>query len=637
MKLEKCPICTEKMKEQNGRMVCPQCGYYQIIDSSKSAPLSGQPRTGSQAGSGQQPRPQTGPVPTVYPQRNITVSSGKSTGGGGSAGIIAGVAALVVICFTFLFVAFFAASSINNGNSSPAASEINEKELETVSESPVLPQSESFQTLVAQIFEKEFEEITPEELRKVEGLDFYYDEDNKKCISCYLDDGTEHHYFLNEDLYMDFADLSCFPGVLHLSLEYGYLEPEDLKGMESLVSIASEMTPAELADAVLYPQNIESIQIYSTIFASSCDGVENFPNLKYFYIDSSNLTDISALSNAPALEQLSLTDCDSLTDYAPLYDLTKLQYLSIDSSALKDIGFVRNMPQLCWLSIEGADELISIEPLEACRETLTSLFLEDTWALHDLKTVESLSNLTQLELYLSSYEDTLPSFAAMEQLDYLRLYGAHDLSPVAAAGALTYLSLENCNCEDLSFLSELQNLTSLDLCDMSGYYVSFDPVLALPNLCVLDISDSTAYVDATPLLGIPTLEELYMSECNIGFQTDAVPANENLLLLDMNDVSLYPIGTGYGALQDEEEISLAQHTDIFAGFPNLQCLRLSSAQLDDLSFVVDDGLSRLQMLDITDNYVTDLSPLAELSELWYVKCPDNPIAETAGLDDILVR
>ncbi len=142
-----------------------------------------------------------------------------------------------------------------------------------------------------------------------------------------------------------------------------------------------------------------------------------------------------------------------------------------------------------------------------------------------MNVVENLTNLTQLELYLTSHEDTLPSFAAMEQLEYLRLYGAHDLNAIADAKTLTYLSLENCNCENLSFLSELQNLVSLDLCDMSGYYVSFDPILDLPNLSVLDISDSTAYVDATPLLGIPTLEELYMSDCNIGFQIDAVPAN----------------------------------------------------------------------------------------------------------------
>ena len=119
MKLEKCPVCTAKMKEQNGRMICPQCGYYQIIDTSNPAPLSGQPTIPGQTGSpypssaqsqtgsgqtgsfnrptgqptgagqtgsfnrptGQQARPQTGPAPTVYPQRNITVSARRGGGG----------------------------------------------------------------------------------------------------------------------------------------------------------------------------------------------------------------------------------------------------------------------------------------------------------------------------------------------------------------------------------------------------------------------------------------------------------------------------------------------------------------------------------------------------------------------------
>ena len=199
MKLEKCPVCTAKMKEQNGRMICPQCGYYQIIDTSNPAPLSGQPTIPGQTGSpypssaqsqtgsgqtgsfnrptgqptgagqtgsfnrptGQQARPQTGPAPTVYPQRNITVSARRG-GGGVSVGIIAGVATLVIISFAFLFIAFLAVSSINDVNSSPTASQIYEEESENIVENPSVPQSESFQTLVSQIFEKDFEEITPE-------------------------------------------------------------------------------------------------------------------------------------------------------------------------------------------------------------------------------------------------------------------------------------------------------------------------------------------------------------------------------------------------------------------------------------------------------------------------------------------
>jgi len=685
MKLEKCPVCTAKMKEQNGRMVCPQCGYYQIIDNasasarisdtartgqqsdntshssgrqSGSIPYSGQQSTNSQYrpsgtpnGSsyrtsasqqtnhtaGSQAGPRTGPNPTIYPQRNITVSSTKNYGSSVSAPVITGVVIVICIVLIIFVSAVLSIISFNKKtDSTTAISDIAEEKAQNVDIVSSVPQSESFQVLVSQVLEMDFDDITPQDLAKITEIDFYYDTDDRKCISCYLTDGTEHDYFLNEELYMDLEDLSCFTGVEHLTIEFGYLKPENLRGMESLVSIASEMTPSELAAAVPNPQNMEAIQVYSTIFANSCDGIENFPNLKRFYIEGSSLTDISALSDVPGLQHLSLTDCNSLTDFAPLYDLTKLQSLDIDSSSLKDIGFVQNMPDLSWLSIHNTDDLLSIDPLEACNESLTALFLENTWGLHDFHIVEQLTKLEQLELYLT-YEDTLPSFAGMEQLEILRLYGAYDLHTVAEAKNLTYLSLEGCNCEDLSFLAQLQNLTNLDLADMSGYYVSFDPVLALPKLEVLDISGSTAYADATPLLGIPTLKELYMNECNIGFRPDAVPYNEGLLLLDMNDVSLYPIGEGYGSLQDEDEIALSQHTELFANFPNLCYLYLSSSQLDDLSFITEGGLSSLQMLDITDNYVVDLSPLAQLEDLWYVKCPDNPIAETAGLDDILVR
>ena len=66
-------------------------------------------------------------------------------------------------------------------------------------------------------------------------------------------------------------------------------------------------------------------------------------------------------------------------------------------------------------------------------------------------------------------------------------------------------------------------------------------------------------------------------------------------------------------------------------------LRLQGQELDNLSFVEENALTHLQILDIEDNYVLDLSPLAGLTELQYVYCGNNPIADTAGLDDILVR
>ncbi len=49
MKLEKCPICSTRMREQDGRMICQNCGYYQIIDKDASAPIPAQPLPQRQA------------------------------------------------------------------------------------------------------------------------------------------------------------------------------------------------------------------------------------------------------------------------------------------------------------------------------------------------------------------------------------------------------------------------------------------------------------------------------------------------------------------------------------------------------------------------------------------------------------
>lgn len=635
MKLEKCPICSTRMREQDGRMVCQNCGYYQIIDR-EAASLSTNPSSSpwqQPAGPPFNPaQPSISHTDTLPNQRGITVSASPHNNSIRPAAIIGWV--VFAIAFVLLIAAAFLLHDSGEETVSTAPMETEEESYDTPAAEYILPQSESFQMLVSQIFDKDFSEITQADLNRITELDFYYDPDNRKCITCYLDDETSLNYFLNEALYMDMADLSCFKGVSWLSLEYGYLNPGDLKGMDSLTSIASDMTLDELYEAVPDPRNIEYIQIYSTIFVDSCDGIEQFPNLIHFSADCMDMEDISALSSLPELKGVVLTDCDRLTDFSPLYDLTQLQILSIESSSLKDIGFVKNMPELYHLSISDADELMSIEPLASCSDSLTELYLEGTWKLDDFSVIESLTNLTELELTLS-YEKSLPSFAALPDLQYLAVYGAGDLSRIGDAQNLYYLSLENCNCEDLSFMENLQGLVYLDLYDMSGYYVDLEPVTKLPGLLGLDISHSTAYTDVAYLLSIPTLEEFYMEDCRIGFSPEALTPNENLAILNMNEVTLSRLSASR-TLQ-EEEMPLSEHMDIFANFPNLQQLYLKGNEVEDLSFITEYGLTGLELLDITDNYVVDLTPLADLPGLSFVLCEDNPIADTAGLDDILIR
>ena len=643
MNMKTCPICTTKLKKQDGRMICPSCGYHA---SSNNAEVS---TTTSSQTSSDQPKmtTQTRPVytPPTQPQVGKTVqvstvkASKKTTHLGLAIATFMGLTFFVIMMLAIYTLREFTDSSVSSVSSIFSdEDETYEYDTESIEVADSLPESEFFQILVARIFDKDVAEITTDDLDKITQLHFYYDDDNRKGIYVVLDDGDMRNFYASDELYADYGDLSCFKKVTQLTLEYGYPSTGDLSGMESLTSIASDMTLSELADAVPYPENITSVEVFSTIFMSSMDGVEAFPNLTSLTADCMDLEDISALSNATQLTRLTITDCDWLEDFSPLYDLTNLQALSIESSALKDIGFVKNMPELSYLSISDAEALRSIDALESCADTLHYLYLEDTWDLENKDVLEKLPNLEELQFSVS-YDEALPSFAHMENLTYLSIYGADDLTPIADAKNLLSLSLESCDCEDLSFLSELDSLDSLYLSYMSGYFVSLDPIAELPSLRWLEIRDSSAYANVEKLMGIPTLDGFYLEDCSIGLRPDQVPYNENLCMLGMDEVRLYPIENpkDYGWLENYEELDCSEYTDMFANFPNLMELSLRGNELDDLSFVSEGGLSNLQMLDITDNYVTDLSPLADLDYLYEIKCAGNPIANTAGLDDILLR
>lgn len=80
-----------------------------------------------------------------------------------------------------------------------------------------------------------------------------------------------------------------------------------------------------------------------------------------------------------------------------------------------------------------------------------------------------------------------------------------------------------------------------------------------------------------------------------------------------------------------DEVALDEHMDFLKKFPGLKELYVSENNLTDLSFAED--LQALEVLDITDNYITELRPLAELPSLRKVICPGNPLKNENVLKD----
>lgn len=672
MKSEKCPICDVKMKQKNGRIVCPECGYYRRINegAAASASISKEPvyqkttvntpkepsyrKTAINTPKEPAYRKTAASIP-IEPEQNKNTAPVRplpdfktyKTGVPRKAAdpvkpnpiaVISVITTLLAIGFSF-FSAIFPLIKFSFPHVQDTASYAEyASETDAPQSARLLPESEFFQTVSSKIFEKDFSEITPDDLGSVTQLRLFYDADNRRCFSYVLSNGTNAAFYAPQDAYADMADLSCFPNVTSLTLEYGSAFSSDLTALTELTDIASDLSLSELEEGISCPEKIRSITILHSLFMDSLDGAASFPNLVSLSADCSYVKDISGLTSLPGLQELSITSGDYIEDFDPLYELNALQALSIDSEALDDIGFVDAMPHLTFLSIEDAGSLQSIDALAACKDTLKCLYFDNTWELSDYSVVEQLTNLTDLGLFVS-YDTPLPDLGGLSELNALNLYGAGDLSALAGANNLSMLSLDSCNCEDLSVLTGMQNLTYLALCNMSGYYVSFDPVLSLPNLQMLDISGSTVYENAQTLLGIPTLTAFYMQDCCIGFDMTAVPVNESLSVLDMSRVTLYPIedNSDYGWLSDKEELPLAQHTELFSSFPNLTELSLSGNGLTSLSFLAEGSFDHLSVLDISDNDITDLAPLSGLESLYWVNCENNPVSNTAGLDEILVN
>lgn len=76
-------------------------------------------------------------------------------------------------------------------------------------------------------------------------------------------------------------------------------------------------------------------------------------------------------------------------------------------------------------------------------------------------------------------------------------------------------------------------------------------------------------------------------------------------------------------------MELIDQIDMLKKFDNLEELYLQGNKLTNISFV--EGLPKLKKLDITNNYVTDLRPLQQLSQFEIVWCGQNAISQGSDL------
>lgn len=504
-----------------------------------------------------------------------------------------------------------------NSKSEPVKAEITEEEPEVFSAFLTCFSEEVFH-MPPQNAEQKFAEVT--------YLAIAHTSDSI-VVDYALQDGTIHSIRMTGEAVSYSRDLCRFTSLQTLDLKNTSLSESDLEGLNELVEIRTYNSPGELAGIVAHPEKIRTLGSYC---AKSLDGVDAFSGLEHLTLACRDeLTDLSALSALKQLKSLEIQEGNAITDFGVLQSLNTLEELSIDAEMLKDVSFLRSLTSLHKLSITDS-VLLDITPIKALSD-LNELCLVDNYEIRDYSMLSELTDLESLTLELCG-DAVMPSVENWSQLTSLSVRGADDIGFLTSLPQLRCLCISGSSLEDAQVLADLPQLEELKLQSIYGDVRDLDAVGKITTLKSLDISSMEVYGNVEAIFGIPSLENLNISDCSFGLDFESMPENENLKVLHMDRMELWTnIYVEYdGSFTNVwyDNVNLEDEIGFVSKFPNLEELYLAGNKLTGVDFT--ENLSKLKKLDIADNYVTDLRPLGKLQYLETVRCQGNAISQ--GLD-----
>ena len=306
-------------------------------------------------------------------------------------------------------------------------------------------------------------------------------------------------------------------------------EPVDFVSYEIAQAVKAQLGYAD--DAVLYPSDLDRItklfiigtsvltewgdvtnqSIYSTdIPQGEIDSLEDIPkfrNLAELALCHQNITDLSPLQGLHII-RLSL-DRNQIIDLTPLSTMPDLTELYIGDNPIYRIDALQGCVSLRKVDLGGTN-VINILPLP---DNLTQVLLNETpvddyahlldmpslerlfvsrLSANNLAIVAQLSGLTELELHYNLSDlSPLLGLTNMERLTITHTT-LQSIAGIEALPNLNHLCIEGVPGLDLSPLSKLRNLTSLDIYaqSLTEYSVLFDLPVLQNLICTAEQRDA---------------------------------------------------------------------------------------------------------------------------------------------------
>ena len=350
---------------------------------------------------------------------------------------------------------------------------------------------------------------------------------------------------------------------------------------------------------------------------SDLTGLEFATNLTWLDLASNNITDITPLAGLTELREVFLQS-NNISDLAPLADNTGLgtgDTVSLNLNPLNAKSLSTHIPTLVAreVSVSYVPSPIVTIPDANLRAAVEAALDKATGAPI---TQADMQNLNSLDA---------PNFTNGP--------GIRDLTGLAFATNLARLNLRYNRISDLSPMSDLTNLTYLDLTEVHGSLVqgadrhsplNLSPLSGLFNLTYLVLGQNKIS-DLSPLAGLANLTNLNLASIHIIWdESNPTPPLALSPLSDLTNLT--------NLVLSGNSISILSS---LSGLITLNSLDLSRNRIKDLSPL--SGLTNLTYLDLSQNNVTDVSPLAELTELHEVFLSVNyifdlnPLFVNAGL------
>ena len=215
---------------------------------------------------------------------------------------------------------------------------------------------------------------------------------------------------------------------------------------------------------------------------SDLSPVAGLTNLTSLSLDNNTISDLSPVAGLTNLTSLILRN-NTISDLSPVAGLTNLAQLTLWFNSISDLSPLAGLTNLTSLGL-GFNSISDLSPL-AGLTNLTSLGLGNN-SISDISPLAGLTNLTSLGLGNNSISDISP-VAGLTNLTELGLdnNSISDLSSVAGLTNLTFLILADNSIVDLSPLVENTGLGSGDTVDVRGNPLNYasihDHIPALQN------------------------------------------------------------------------------------------------------------------------------------------------------------